>query len=205
MYLRRPLKPYPFILTHRLPLVFTGVSGLNLPQHGLYRFFDADVPESGFLSYSFHQDFPYITQAENMLLPLRYITSRQEFEDILKLGDARLAAERFWTRSTGNPDRAHTVMTRYYHRVEDANIHFSSHLPGWQTDRGMIFIVLGPPDLVYQTSETETWYYDEKMGKAPAEFVFKKIKHMYSDNHYVLVRNARYRSSWNRAVHQWRR
>jgi GWxTD domain-containing protein len=34
----------------------------------------------------------------------------------------------------------------YYNRVAYANEHFSQYFPGWRSDRGMVFILLGPPD-----------------------------------------------------------
>jgi len=37
-------------------------------------------------------------------------------------------------------------MEEYYRRVDFANANFGTFIEGWKTDRGMVYIVLGPPN-----------------------------------------------------------
>ncbi|TVQ12189.1 MAG: GWxTD domain-containing protein [Bacteroidetes bacterium] len=182
-----------------------GTTRFQLPGNGIYRFSEPGNKESGFTIRSFRNDFPQTPTNEQMLLPLRYITSGSEFTALFALGDAQLAAERFWSRSAGNPDRAASIMSNYNRRVVKANSLFSSYLPGWQTDKGMIYIVFGPPDMVFHGDDGETWYYKEGLNRPGAELNFVRVNNFLSDNHYELERKSAYRRNWNLAVDRWRR
>jgi bla regulator protein BlaR1 len=77
--------------------------------------------------------------------------------------------EQFWERrnpSPGSPTNAFKV--EHYRRIAFANQHFRmvSGAPGWQTDRGHIYIVYGPPDEIDSHPSTaqkpigvEVWTY----------------------------------------------
>ncbi|MCH8325478.1 MAG: GWxTD domain-containing protein [Bacteroidetes bacterium] len=54
----------------------------------------------------------------------------------------------FWKYKDPNPiDDENEVFNEYYRRINLANNNFSHYnRPGWKTDRGMVFIVLGPPN-----------------------------------------------------------
>ncbi len=88
--------------------------------------------------------------------------------------------EQFWLRRDPTPGTPENEMKEEnYRRIAFANDHFSAGIPGWQTDRGMIYIKHGPPDAIDShgaTSSTypaENWYYRyiEESG-GPGEFQF---------------------------------
>jgi bla regulator protein blaR1 len=57
--------------------------------------------------------------------------------------------EQFWARRNPNPGSSvNKFKVEYYRRIAYANKRFAtaSGTPGWQTDRGHIYIVYGPPD-----------------------------------------------------------
>lgn len=57
--------------------------------------------------------------------------------------------EAFWQRRNPDPDSPeNTYKEEYYRRIEYANEHYASGVPGWKTDRGRIYITWGPPDEV---------------------------------------------------------
>ena len=67
-------------------------------------------------------------------------------------------------------------MEEYYGRVWYANEHFDAWQPGWETDRGMIYILFGPPDEIQRTNPStsnaslfQVWSY----YKISKQFVFK--------------------------------
>jgi GWxTD domain-containing protein len=55
--------------------------------------------------------------------------------------------EQFWLRRDPTPDTVENEFKEeHYRRIQYANDHFASGMPGWKTDRGRIYIVFGPPD-----------------------------------------------------------
>jgi|SRR5579871_38758 len=55
--------------------------------------------------------------------------------------------ENFWLRRDPTPDTVENEFKEeHYRRIQYANDHFASGIPGWKTDRGRIYIVFGPPD-----------------------------------------------------------
>lgn len=122
---------------------------------------------------------PYIiTPAEKeVFLQLRTEKGRGEF------------IESFWRKRDPNPATPdNEAKLEYYRRIAQANKLFStSGIAGWRTDRGRIYILLGPPKEVQRdfgsqasglsafTGPKETWqYWDLPNPKLPynMEFVF---------------------------------
>jgi len=180
-------------------------ASFELPHYGLYYFSDPDNSENGFLAMNFWEDYPELPADDNILKPLRYITTQEEYENLFTFDDPYLAMERFWTKITGNPDRAIIVRDRYNQRVVEANQYFSSLMPGWQTDRGIIYIVFGAPDKVISNPAGESWYYNEKLNDPGLHFEFEKYDNPFTEKHMVLQRKPIYRNSWNIALDRWRR
>lgn len=178
---------------------------VDLSENGFFRINEPGVMQNGFSAINFWENFPLMPNDERYLHPLRYITTTPEFDRMLQLNDHELAAERFWIRNTGNPDRAETVMNRYTQRVIRANELFTSVQPGWQTDRGMIYIVFGPPDQVFHNRDGETWIYEQTMQTPHTELIFKRNNNILTNNDLLLVRNITYERFWNIAVANWRR
>ena len=55
--------------------------------------------------------------------------------------------EQFWCRRDPDPRTPiNEFKEEHYRRIAYANEHFASGQAGWQTDRGRIYILLGPPD-----------------------------------------------------------
>ena len=91
---------------------------------------------------------------------------------LLKAGtteeERRKRFEEFWEKNNPIPGaKTNRAMIEYYSRVSYANEHFRHFIEGWKTDRGMIYIIYGPPNYVDRhPSESDTppyeiWeYYD---------------------------------------------
>jgi GWxTD domain-containing protein len=55
--------------------------------------------------------------------------------------------EQFWLRRDPDPDTPENeYKDQYYERIQYANEHFTSGIPGWKTDRGRIYVTFGKPD-----------------------------------------------------------
>ena len=74
----------------------------------------------------------------------------------------------FWVRRNPNPASAkNKFKEEHYRRLAFANTHFAAGEPGWETDRGHVYIVFGPSDSIDfhpaagkgATKPFETWHY----------------------------------------------
>ena len=66
-----------------------------------------------------------------------------------------------------------------------ANQYFTSFKEGWKTDRGMVYMVFGPPDTAVLNGQQEIWEYK----KSRPAVLFHKAGSVYSPDHFVLVRD----------------
>ncbi len=118
------------------------------------------------------EDVIYIIAPEErvVFLGLRTDTEREQF------------IEQFWLRRDPTPDTPkNEAKEEHYRRIAYANERFALGVPGWQTDRGRIYITLGPPDEIEshpsgtggETSPWEEWRY-RRVGnlQRPAEYLF---------------------------------
>ena len=97
-----------------------------------------------------------ITNYTEMLSLLRYF-DRQDLVGKLRSAPPELRAQawrEFWTETDPVPlTPENEALDDYLHRVQSANFRFQeAGEPGWRTDRGMVFITLGPPDEVQDFS-----------------------------------------------------
>lgn len=109
-----------------------------------------------------------IQDLDKAIEQLRYIAKGSEIKRMKKLqGDEKLSAFfEFWKKYDPSPStEENELMDEYYRRVEFANQNFSTFLEGWRTDRGMVYILLGPPNEVERhpfesgTKPYEIWMY----------------------------------------------
>jgi GWxTD domain-containing protein len=174
-------------------------------KKGIYHLQSDTAFSVGLTLLAYDNDFPVITEADQMVESVRYITSRSEYENMRLQKNRRAAIEEFWLNIAGNQDRARELIKKYYNRVQDANTLFTSYTEGWKTDRGMIYIVFGPPNVLYRTEQRETWVYGEYNNPNSLMFTFAKIRNSFSDNEYGLNRSPDFKIPFSHAVEMWRR
>jgi GWxTD domain-containing protein len=106
-----------------------------------------------------------------MLGYLRYYASPERLKALREAApEARPAAWAAFLRAS-DPSSAtpeHEGLREYFARVRAANLRFGDDAnPGWMTDRGMTYIVLGEPDQIVDPTEqdpntkgrTQVWEY----------------------------------------------
>ncbi len=72
---------------------------------------------------------------------------KQAFKRLKTDEERQSFVESFWLRRDPTPDtEENEYKEEHYRRIAYANDHFASGIPGWKTDRGMIYIKYGPPD-----------------------------------------------------------
>jgi len=159
---------------------------------------------SGPTLFNFQENFPEIKTVENMVPPMRYISTKKEYDLLLASENQKNDMDKFWREIAGSNDRARTLIREYFKRVESANNYFTSYMEGWKTDRGIIYIIYGIPNIVYKNNNYENWIYGEENNMMSMSFVFHKVNNPITGNDYVLSRSPIFKSSWFRAVDSWR-
>lgn len=106
---------------------------------------------------------PLDSPAQQFLEQISYIITRQEERIFREIPpeDRKKFIEAFWRRRDPNPEtEVNEFRQAYYTRLAIADKAFKAGIPGWKTDRGRIYVLLGPPtDVIKKT-----------MGDTPTEF-----------------------------------
>jgi GWxTD domain-containing protein len=72
---------------------------------------------------------------------------RQAFKRLKTDEERQQFVEQFWLRRDPTPDtEENEYKEEHYRRIAYSNDHYASGIPGWKTDRGMIYIKYGAPD-----------------------------------------------------------
>ena len=205
---RLPSPPFsanaPFVPTEKSELGNTNT--LITTQAGMYAYTSKwGVERLQVIDSEKNPHFPAITQMEEMIGPIRYLCSKEEFERIQNSHDGpENAFDKFWIRSGGNKSKAKELIKIYYSRVQDANQNFTSYAEGWRTDRGMIYLVFGHPNTIITNQNVETWIYGNLSDPQALKFDFEITAHPLWGDIYILKRSENYRGPWETQVTQWR-
>jgi GWxTD domain-containing protein len=211
-----PVAPPPFAVYKREPFsyepdssytVTTGSdSSFNFTpaKKGFYHFKVDSKSREGLTFYHFDKQFPEIYKVEDMISALRFITSKREYEQLQTAQNKKVAVDSFWIQLADSKKRARELIKTFYNRVQNANYFFTSYKEGWKTDRGIVYLVFGPPEIVYKSSTGESWIYGEENNYLSTTFNFVKMNNPFSDNDYLLKRSPSYKNAWYRAVEKWR-
>lgn len=191
-------------LISRLDFDSTHLLTFTVQEKGLYHFQASETINSGPTLFNYQEHFPKVKSPENMIGPMRYISTKKEYATLNESENKKLAVDKYWLNVAGSSERARTLIREYYSRVESANNYFTSYLEGWKTDRGIIYIIYGTPNVVYKNKDYENWIYGEENNMMSISFVFHKVNNPVSNNDYSLSRSPMFRSSWFRAVDSWR-
>jgi len=79
---------------------------------------------------------------------------RAEFTRLSANEDRNRFVEAFWMLRSPAGAPPNKYKEEHYRRLAYANQHFAAGVPGWETDRGRIYIVYGPPDWIKVQSAT---------------------------------------------------
>src|SRR5579885_2169913 len=106
---------------------------------------------------------------------------RQAFKRLNTDEERQQFIEQFWLRRDPTPDtEENEFREEHYRRIAYANERFASGIPGWKTDRGMIYIKFGPPDEIEEHPTGGT--YDrpiEEGGGTTTVYPFEKWRYRY--------------------------
>lgn len=171
---------------------------------GLY-FLQTDTSQNtGFAKLYFYDDYPSFTLPEQLIEPMQYLLSTQEYENLKNSENLKLSLDQIWLKFAKNPEKAKQLIKVWYNRAIFANFYFTSYKEGWKTDRGMVYMVFGAPQNVKYADTYEQWIYSEGKNYSPVYFNFVKEKYSISNNDFSLKRNLSYRNFWYKAIDTWR-
>jgi GWxTD domain-containing protein len=173
-------------------------------DRGFYHIQADPDQKQGFTLFTGVEDHPEVTQVSQLVEPFRYLVSSKEYTRVTNDGETKQAIEKFWLSWCGNKERARSAIEAYYQRVEEANKYFSSHVEGWKSDRGLVYIVYGKPNKVYRSSTVETWIYGEENNPMSITFNFTKVINPFTANDFRLNREDYYKPTWYRSLEAWR-
>ncbi len=177
---------------------------IRFNEEGLYHFTVDSTIIEGYTVFYFGEHFPSIKTTEQMIDPLAYLISEREIARMREEQNLKLAVDNFWITTAGNIDKAREMIRIYYNRVFYANYFFVSYKEGWKTDRGMIYIIYGPPDVLYKNDEEERWIYRNSKGTETIAFTFRKVDSSFTQNDFILNRSDELDSRWGEAINSWR-
>lgn len=177
---------------------------ITLDSLGLYLVRKKGQKVGGRSILSVASDYPKLTRARDMVECLRFITRKKEYERLLESENLKRSLDKFWLQRAGSPERGKVLIREYYGRVQRANQFFTTYKEGWQTDRGLIFIIYGEPDQVIKTGTAEHWSYVGTPSRPAIQFSFYRKPSPFTYNHYVLNRDMNYEAAWHQAVFEWR-
>jgi GWxTD domain-containing protein len=197
-------------------LPYSDTLPIMFPRKGIYLCTIGKDISEGYSFNNFGTSFPAMTTPEDMIEPLAYLATEDEMSALRSSIKPKVALDDFWISCGGNVDKSRELIRIYYTRTLYANYYFTSFKEGWRTDRGMIYLLYGPPDKVYKSSAEESWGYRKSEVKSTwgtryqvkedyLFFTFKKKDNKFSDNEYSLSRSETVVTYWDKAVLSWRK
>jgi GWxTD domain-containing protein len=179
---------------------------LKMPEKGFYHIKADPKTDEGITLFTYDRTFPGVSNSHEMISCTRYIMNREEFETCKNAieEEKKSCIDDFWLNLGGSNERAKELLRRYYGRVKEANKNYTSYTQGWKSDRGMVFIVFGPPTNVYRSKKDEIWVYGNEANPSVLRLIFNKAENPLSDNDFVMERSQFYKEAWYTAVEYWR-
>lgn len=203
-----PMETKPAAVPKEVAVINEGSFLVNVPKsfkkEGYY-FIQSDTSSAaGLMIKTVPESFPNVPSWEEMVEMVSYISTRREHKTLMEAENKKLALDQYWINMTKDEEKAKTLIREYFRQVEFANILFTDFKEGWMTDRGMIYIVMGPPQEVYFNADRETWIYDGLNSNSKINFTFARIKNILTPNYYVLNRSRAYQPEWFKSITLWR-
>jgi len=177
---------------------------IKFKKTGLYTLSNDTLRPERFPFIVVNNRFPMLTNAQEMIEPLYYITRAQEYKKLCASPNFKIALDTFWLAIGGSKEYTRKLIKTYYSNVEYANRFFTTDKEGWKTDRGMIYTIFGRPDEVYRLNEEEEWSYETSQSKY-LTFDFEIRRGLFSETDYVLKQTNDNSFDWKTTVDKWRK
>jgi GWxTD domain-containing protein len=211
-----PRKTIDYEPERTIALPYSDTLPMMFPREGIYQCAISRNTREGYTFKNLGDNYPAMRTPEVMIEPLAYLALPDELDSMRYALKKKMALDNFWIKLGGNIERARELIRIYYTRVLYSNYYFTSFTEGWRTERGMIYIIYGPPDKVYKTIDGENWGYKKPVVKSTwggrysvkEDYIFFNFKigdNLFSDNDYYLARNETLVTFWDKAIASWRK
>ncbi|GAB4395828.1 MAG: hypothetical protein OHK0053_06850 [Microscillaceae bacterium] len=178
---------------------------LQFPRTGLYLIQEDSTNFYGLSVYVSALKYPKLSQIKEVIAPMIYITTSEELAELQTSETPKKALDKLWLKlMSGNTALAQQVIREYFQRIKLANIFYTTHKPGWQTDMGMIFVVFGQPTRIIRQNDKELWIYTQSGNFSEMQFTFLRRPNQFSDYEFNLLRYPEYKEIWYPMIEQWR-
>jgi GWxTD domain-containing protein len=199
-----------------IALAYSDTLPMMFPKEGIYLCSVKRGLKDGYTFYNMGASYPSMTTPEVMIEPLAYLATPDEMESMRAAPKPKMALDEFWIKCGGNIEKSRELIRIYYTRVLYSNYYFTSYKQGWMTERGMIYIIYGPPDKIYKSTDGEIWGYKKPVIKSSwggrysvkeeyLYFTFKQRNNIFSDNDFYLSRTETLVTYWDKAILSWRK
>ncbi|MEP2347759.1 MAG: GWxTD domain-containing protein, partial [Algoriphagus sp.] len=203
-----PMETKPAAVPRELQVIDQGDFLENIPKSfdkiGYYFIQSDTTAATGMVLKTAHEAFPKVKDWDEMVDMVTYISTRKEHEDLKEAEDKKKALDMYWLGLTKNSDTAKDLIREYFRQVEFANLLFTDFKEGWKTDKGMIYIVMGPPQEVNFYLDREEWSYGGTNESSRIRFTFARVKNILSPHYYTLNRSRAYQPVWFKNISIWR-
>lgn len=151
-----------------------------------------DISENRNFKIAWFRKPVYLYELDLALRPMRYLLPEEEYEQVEDLGRVELEDwfRNFWQEQDPTPKTVYNELQyEYFQRVGESNYKFRSKArEGWETDRGKVFILYGPPEKIEngryasQSLPYLVWEYADSLNfvfvdqKRNGEFVLKNME-----------------------------
>jgi len=155
------------------------------------------------------ENYPTLITPHELAEPLIYLMNGRDYEQLMKISDPdslKMAMDRFWLRHLGSIRDARDVINLFYTRVEYANKQFTNFKEGWKTDRGMMYILYGPPWYIESRRNSLIWSYTHNFGDPQRNFQFNRPRapnEFFPFDHYMLSRRNEFHALEHRQRQIW--
>lgn len=167
-------------------LPYTKSLTYSLRYEGMYVVSTDSSLTNGMVLLNSGDDYPKITRTTQMVQPIGIIALGEELTTLRSQINTKVAIDNYWLARTDNPDRSRELIRIFYNRAYIANYYFTNYQPGYQTDRGITFVLLGPPARVIRDLTTEKWiYFDEKYQQSTI-YLFRNFPNKLTPENFVL-------------------
>lgn len=179
---------------------------LKLDLPGIYVLTqEPDFHEDGYGFLVVDDRFPKLTYPDELRKALVYMSTPKEIDALMSTENPKEALDLYFLNvSKGNQTVAKQIIKSYYKKVGEANKLFSTYKEGWKSDKGMVYIIMGPPSRVQRNRQREVWLYTQNQNNSEIIFTFYRKSNVFSDQNYELVRYPEYSTFWYPYVEAWR-
>ncbi len=173
-------------------------------KKGIYMLKTKPNASGGIMKVYFNKNFPLIIKSDELIKASKYLLTDEEYNQLIKSDNKKLALDNFWLSHTENKEKARELLKIWYNRATYANYYFTSYKEGYKTDRGMIYMVMGPPDDIQHFDDAEKWIYLNTKEETELEYIFVQQFNSFSENDFILIRETKYEPYYKKAIKSWR-